>query len=360
MKVNIPGLLGRLAGIPEAINSSLLGPLPVDPQLEARMGPQIAQARRQASTNMAAGMMAGDPRGPGFTLNRAQGIAQEGFQGRLFDLVRQNEMSRIMQEREDTSARHAGLSQIVPPEMSGIWRYLDPQVQQEIIVRNATAKQAADKDPTSYEEFERGPGYGMPDGPEKAAIYTQWMQAQKKAGAPGGVSVMLPGQDKFADKLGELQAEQLTNLQSAAQGAVQSIEGIYRLEPLVNSDKFISGTLGSVRLEVAKALGLNTADTEAYFSAIGRQVGENIKLFGAGTGLSDADREFAQKMAGGSIELTPAAIKQIMRINEVVAKDVIRKYQQEREFFIAEPGVERMLRGIDIPQRPGPWQKEWK
>ena len=40
-------------------------------------------------------------------------------------------------------------------------------------------------------------------------------------------------------------------------------------------------------------------------------VGRLIKQFGAGTGLSDADRQYAEKMAGGKITLDVKALKDV-------------------------------------------------
>ena len=63
---------------------------------------------------------------------------------------------------------------------------------------------------------------------------------------------------------------------------------------------------------------------------MGANVGQLIKQFGAGTGLSDADREFAMQMAGGKITLTEQALRKILDINDKAANRVIdthnRKY----------------------------------
>jgi hypothetical protein len=48
-----------------------------------------------------------------------------------------------------------------------------------------------------------------------------------------------------------------------------------------------------------------------------------IKQFGAGTGLSNADREYAEKMAGGQITLTESALRKIIDINDRAANRVI-------------------------------------
>jgi hypothetical protein len=58
-------------------------------------------------------------------------------------------------------------------------------------------------------------------------------------------------------------------------------------------------------------------------------VGKLIKQFGAGTGLSDADREFAKDMAGGRISLDSKAINRILDINEKAARNTITRHNKD-------------------------------
>jgi hypothetical protein len=58
-------------------------------------------------------------------------------------------------------------------------------------------------------------------------------------------------------------------------------------------------------------------------------VGRLIKQFGAGTGLSNADREYAEKMAGGKITLDDKAINRILDINERISRNVIRAHNKD-------------------------------
>jgi hypothetical protein len=110
------------------------------------------------------------------------------------------------------------------------------------------------------------------------------------------------------------------------------------LLPLVSSPEFISGTLGDARLAVAKALNLPGAtETQTYFSGIGRDVAEIIKAFGAGTGLSDADREFAKGIAGGDIKLTAPAIRKILWLNANYNNQRINRYNQRVAEIAANP-----------------------
>jgi hypothetical protein len=165
----------------------------------------------------------------------------------------------------------------------------------------------------------------VPKSPEVLA------QEIEKASAGASRISIAPAAKKFSEKFGEKAAEQFDNLYTQAQGAEQSSDLSRRLKPLLNNPDFISGTLGNVRLELAKALGLPGAEeTQAYFAGIGGQVAQIIKSFGAGTGLSDADRKFAERMAGGSEELTTDAIKRIVRLNDEASKFVLKKYNTRR------------------------------
>jgi len=113
-----------------------------------------------------------------------------------------------------------------------------------------------------------------------------------------------------------------------------------------------------------------TANTETYLAYRGNAVANIIKAFGAGTGLSDKDREYAEKMAAGRIEMTPAAIKKILEIerkgyvnlikenNKVVKRMVDRiegtdteKQELAMSYYIAEPAarVPKVAEDDNIP-----------
>lgn len=161
----------------------------------------------------------------------------------------------------------------------------------------------------------------------------------QKIKAPG-TNVNMSG-DSFAKTLGLKAAEQLNDHLTHAQSARESLATSAQLAPLLNSKDFISGTLGDVRLTVAKVLGLAGAEeSQAYFAGIGQQVAERIKAFGAGTGLSDSDRDYAKLIAGGKTDLTPSALKRIVQINNESARRVINNYRERRTFLSKkEPSV---------------------
>ena len=188
----------------------------------------------------------------------------------------------------------------------------------------------------------------------------------KRGAAPksAGVTINMPAaENEFGKGLGKSAAENLQQSFKGARSASSSIANIERLGPLVNDPNFISGTLGDTRLAVAKALGLEGAEeTQAYFSQMGRETAEVITSFGSGTAISDSDREYANKIAGGSIELTPAAIKRILFIRQQANREAIMRYNDDRRnFAVNNPNVrvDQYYQDIPVPPPPSVNYKGW-
>lgn len=330
MAFNIQGLLSGLAGLPNAIGSGLLGPMNANPGLGLD-SQSLSQSRQQALSDLAMGLMAGDRRNPGGTLMAATQNARQGYQTRVFDLLKENETARMMEERtKRQKAQDSLFANLSPEDAMLAAANPDAFVEQGIQSR---FQQGADGRTDDIKEWELAVSQGY------TGSLQEWIMGQKRAGATNvSVNTNLPPEENELSKaLGKAAGEEFAGMSTQARGAMGMLEQTQLLEPLVNSPNFISGTLGDARLTVAKALGLpGVEETQTYFAAVGRQVGENIKLFGAGTGLSDADREFAKQMAAGSIELTPASIKKIIGINKVVSAQVIKNYNKRRK-ELAEP-----------------------
>jgi len=98
----------------------------------------------------------------------------------------------------------------------------------------------------------------------------------------------------------------------------------------------IAGTGADLRQNFATLLstigiGDGTAEnTQTYIAATAGLVADVIKQFGSGSGLSDADREFAKIMAGASTNLTPAALARILDINARAQLAKIQSFNDTR------------------------------
>ena len=108
------------------------------------------------------------------------------------------------------------------------------------------------------------------------------------------------------------------------------------MEDILEQD-IITGPLAESRTAVEKILaqagivdGQRVANTEAFLASAAQQTLSLLSTgaVGAGTGISDADREFLAKAAGASISLTEESIRRIININKKVARNVYNAHNQ--------------------------------
>ena len=71
------------------------------------------------------------------------------------------------------------------------------------------------------------------------------------------------------------------------------------------------------------------ANTQAFAANMAQNTAKLIQLFGAGTGLSNEDRNYAERMAGGKITLDKPAILKILDINERAARNSIKYHNNQ-------------------------------
>jgi len=156
--------------------------------------------------------------------------------------------------------------------------------------------------------------------------------AQKKEIAKSGASnIGFKQEAAFEGGLGKGQSERILANQVVAQDAATILETNQIGRDLLKSGA-ITGTGADFFVGFNNALkqaGVDfgyadaAANSQAYAAAMGANVGRIIKQFGAGTGLSDDDRKFAEQMAGGKISLTETALRRILDINDKTANRVI-------------------------------------
>ena len=258
------------------------------------------------------------------------------------------------------------------PAMAPAWlrnAYADPEIGPELSKMGTLeeALAAIPTDPAGYLQWMEGAAnladkyverrvptaeamlpYTQPKSPEVLAQDIE----KARAGAARTTVNLPPAGKKFSETLGETAGKRLDDFRTKAESAVSSLQNSEQLAPLLNDPKFISGTLANARLAVAKAAGIDVSATEAYFAGVGQQVAERITAFGAGTGLSDADREFAKKIAAGEETLSVESIRRIIRINDKSAQNVIDRYNKERDMLAKkEPEVKDYYPEVKFERR---------
>lgn len=181
-----------------------------------------------------------------------------------------------------------------------------------------------------------------------------WLTAQRRAGASStNVNVDTAG-NSFAKGLGQGLSDEFLERRAAANEAVQSLASIGEARRLLDAG-MITGFGANFKVGLGKALqqaGFNyatdeVANTEAFVAAQAKEVGRIISLFGAGTGLSDKDREFAMQAAAGNIEMTEATIRRILDINERASRNVIQLYNEDASRI--PPGMSPYPLTVDAP-----------
>jgi len=162
--------------------------------------------------------------------------------------------------------------------------------------------------------------------------------------------------EKGLGKLAEEMAKSATTSLEAAKGARSGLENLYEVRPLLDSG-IITGTgaefLTGVGNALSSRLGFKAfddpvANTQAYSAALGRQVGEVIKQFGSGTGLSDADREYAEKIAGGKISMNEQSLRRVMDINERAYKNVINAHNSMAKQIKSKDNNSSLLFDLEV------------
>ncbi len=158
----------------------------------------------------------------------------------------------------------------------------------------------------------------------------------------------------------DLALKQIDKGYETGTAAASSISTIHEARRALDSGKVISGAGADFRLGFARALSLGgngdakeqVAATQTYAATMARQVLTIIKNLGAGSGISDADREYAAKIEGGQIQLDETSMRRLLDISEKASRAAIASHNQRaaqgadtfqlprvREFYtIKEPG----------------------
>lgn len=176
----------------------------------------------------------------------------------------------------------------------------------------------------------------LPPGDPRRAEY-QALIRKETTHAPGTV-VNLPPQEKaFESELGKGQADRVLKSKAAAEDAAQILQTNQVGRDILKSGA-ITGAGANFFVGLNNALkqgGVDfgyadaAANSQAYAAAMAQNVGKLIKQYGAGTGLSDADRDFATQAAGGKINLDEKAIRKILDINDRAANFVIDRHNKD-------------------------------
>lgn len=162
------------------------------------------------------------------------------------------------------------------------------------------------------------------------------------------------------EKLAEEGIKYFRDLHDSTVTVVQTLNNIEEVLPL--TDEMIAGATAQpelfvrrIRSEFSEFLDIDASDpalqnTEAYIALAAPRVADIIQAFGAGTGLSDADREFAAKAAAGDISMTPQSLQRILKILKKASENKLSMYNDTVKAMQKE-GLNPAANGFVLPRR---------
>ena len=180
-----------------------------------------------------------------------------------------------------------------------------------------------------------------------------------KNGTSVEVNLGQEGRSAFIEKLGEKRAGSLIDQFEDAKAASLKSDVIdTQWDTISQGAGILTGTGAEIKLgagKLLKAVGLVSGEgeelisnTETFIANAGNLVAEVIKAFGAGTGLSDADREFAKGIVGGTITLDGESLKRLIKLQARATRKKIQEHNKQ----IAKLGGEIAQFGmtVDVPE----------
>lgn len=192
-------------------------------------------------------------------------------------------------------------------------------------------------------EFFLKDGEVMPFRTEGGQVYDRenntWVSAQQLGlrRAPPEVQRIENLSGTLAEKIMGEGVGRLSDGLDAANKAVTSIESIDT--SLENLDNMFTGYGATFRMDVARAarvVGIDISEaeqienTEQYAALAGARVADYISNLGAGTGLSDADRTFAERVVAGDIGMSPETMRRMLSIIRKQNVRTIKQYNSLR------------------------------
>jgi len=209
------------------------------------------------------------------------------------------------------------------------------------VVAALTAPQKKEKQ--SYEIKQEGAGDGLVRDVEVVnGVRTKYLTEPYRKSMPStNVTTNVGGDIKpteFEKMLGKKEAEAFTEEQKQAKDAVTLLQSNNEALRLMD-EGMVSGAFAGPEVTVGKILhriGINYKKDEidnaqAYLASSAKRVAAIIQAFGAGTGLSDADREYAKAAAAGDISMNEEALRNIIDINRRAAEYAINKYNEKAD-----------------------------
>lgn len=178
--------------------------------------------------------------------------------------------------------------------------------------------------------------------------------------APQVQEVIDKGQEVGVRAMAEANVENFVELNTKAQDARDMIELIDRQTGRLEGG-MPTGLAANVELNLRRfgeLVGLPydpaVTNAETFISEAGKIVADQIKDFGSGTGLSDADREYAKLIAAADITTQQEALLALLNIRRQAMVETVQNFNKVRTATARRVGEQNMTSfpSITMPEEP--------
>lgn len=147
------------------------------------------------------------------------------------------------------------------------------------------------------------------------------------------VQKVLDAASKLGGELQKANAEDIILQRTNARAAVTSIQRLDRqLERVGSMPTGIAANLESGLKQIGQLIGMpydaELVNSQTYMIEAATFVKEQIKAFGSGTGLSDKDLAFTERMVGSEITDQAATLEKILGLYRQAAVDTVQSYNK--------------------------------
>jgi len=200
----------------------------------------------------------------------------------------------------------------------------------------------------------------------------KWVQPSelKLTTAPPQVQKVEQIASQMGTELAKVGAKNFTDMYDKATKAVATIETVDSSLPLL--DDMFTGAGAELKLNInryAEAFGIDLgnldaiANNEVYLAKAATRVAEYIVNLGAGTGLSDKDREFSEAVVGGRVASNAESLKRILKDLKRGAENKVNSYNSVRQDVMSglgenQVGVMTFFPSVTIPEA-GTQKVQW-
>ena len=215
------------------------------------------------------------------------------------------------------------------------------------VLSGEEADSVAYQDAQGKVEIYRENKYGM-IADTNADGFTTWIEPKEKnlVEAPK-VTETYNNANDLTSQLTKQSVTEFSELTKQARQAVETLVLNEKGRELLASNEFdiVGGPLANLKENLfllAESFGASgsaidsAVNVQAFMATRVREIGNQIQMFGSGTGLSDKDAALAAKAAAGEMELTVENLKRLMEIGDESAKRKIEVHKKVYDSYAKE------------------------